>query len=73
MNGWDLSITGDAIDRPVRLNDDELLDLPPHQVPAVCQCAGNRRGLSCRMSQEFNGVMGQWERRCGAVLPSATS
>ena len=46
LNGWDLSITGDAIDRPVRLKLSELLDLPPHQVPAVCQCAGNRRGLS---------------------------
>jgi sulfite dehydrogenase len=46
MDGWTLSITGDAIDRPVRLKLSELLGLPPHEVPAVCQCAGNRRGLS---------------------------
>ena len=46
MDGWSLSITGDAIDRPVRLKMSELVDLPSNQVPAVCQCAGNRRGLS---------------------------
>ena len=46
MDGWTLNITGDAIDRPVRLTMTELVDLPSNQVPAVCQCAGNRRGLS---------------------------
>ena len=46
VDGWTLNITGDAIDRPVRLTMTELVGLPSNQVPAVCQCAGNRRGLS---------------------------
>ena len=41
-----MNITGAAIDRPVRLTMTELVGLPSNQVPAVCQCAGNRRGLS---------------------------
>jgi sulfite dehydrogenase (cytochrome) subunit A len=46
MDDWTLSITGDAIDHPIRLKMTDLLDLPSNQVLAVCQCAGNRRGLS---------------------------
>jgi sulfite dehydrogenase len=46
LEGWTLSITGDAIDHPIRLKMSDLLDLPSNQVLAVCQCAGNRRGLS---------------------------
>jgi sulfite dehydrogenase len=46
MDGWALRITGDAIERPIRLKMTDLLDLPSNQLLAVCQCAGNRRGLS---------------------------
>jgi sulfite dehydrogenase len=46
MDGWTLSVTGDAIAKPVRLNLSDLLDMPSVEVLAVCQCAGNRRGLS---------------------------
>jgi sulfite dehydrogenase (cytochrome) subunit A len=45
MDGWTLGITGDAIERPIRLKMSDLLDLPSNEVVAVCQCAGNRRGL----------------------------
>ena len=44
MAGWSLSIGGDAVDRPVRLGMQDLRALPSHEVLAVCQCAGNRRG-----------------------------
>ena len=46
MDGWSLSISGNAIDRPVQLKMSDLLDLPSNQVLAVNQCAGNRRGLT---------------------------
>ncbi|HEX3575347.1 MAG TPA: molybdopterin-dependent oxidoreductase [Rhodopila sp.] len=45
MDGWTLSIGGDAVDHPVRLKMQDLLDLPSNEVLAVCQCAGARRGL----------------------------
>ncbi len=45
LDGWSLSIGGDAVDRPVRLKLSDLLDLPSNEVLSVCQCAGNRRGL----------------------------
>jgi sulfite dehydrogenase len=46
MDGWTLSIGGDGVTKPVQLNLSDLLDLPSVEVLAVCQCAGNRRGLS---------------------------
>jgi sulfite dehydrogenase (cytochrome) subunit A len=46
LDGWTLDIAGDAVDRPVRLKMSDLLDLPSNEVLAVCQSAGNRRGLS---------------------------
>jgi sulfite dehydrogenase (cytochrome) subunit A len=46
MDGWSLSIGGDAVTNPIRLKMSDLLDLPTSEVLAVCQCAGNRRGLS---------------------------
>jgi sulfite dehydrogenase len=45
MDGWSLSIIGDAIERPIRLKMSDLLDMPSNEVLAVCQCAGNRRGF----------------------------
>jgi sulfite dehydrogenase (cytochrome) subunit A len=46
MDGWTLAIAGDAVTRPMQLKMSDLLDLPTNEVLAVCQCAGNRRGLS---------------------------
>jgi len=46
LDGWSLRIDGDAVDRPVQLRMSDLLDLPSNEVLSVCQCAGNRRGLS---------------------------
>ena len=46
MDGWSLSIAGDAVDRPTLLKMSDLLDLPSTEVLSVCQCAGNRRGFA---------------------------
>jgi sulfite dehydrogenase len=46
LDGWTLNIAGDAVSHPVQLKLSDLLDLPSTEVLAVCQCAGNRRGLS---------------------------
>jgi DMSO/TMAO reductase YedYZ molybdopterin-dependent catalytic subunit len=46
MDGWTLSIGGDAVQHPVRLKMSDLLDMPSNEVLAVCQCAGNRRGFA---------------------------
>ena len=46
LAGWSLAIDGDAIERPVQLKMSDLLGLPSNEVASVCQCAGNRRGLS---------------------------
>jgi DMSO/TMAO reductase YedYZ molybdopterin-dependent catalytic subunit len=45
MDGWTLSIGGDAVEHPVRLKRSDLQDLPSNELLAVCQCAGNRRGF----------------------------
>jgi sulfite dehydrogenase (cytochrome) subunit A len=45
MDGWTLSIGGDAVEHPVRLKMSDLQDLPSNELLAVCQCAGNRRGF----------------------------
>jgi sulfite dehydrogenase len=46
MDGWSLAIGGDSVTHPVQLKMSDLLDLPTNEILAVCQCAGNRRGLS---------------------------
>jgi sulfite dehydrogenase len=45
MDGWSLSVAGDAVEHPVRLKLSDLLDLPSNEILSVCQCAGNRRGF----------------------------
>jgi DMSO/TMAO reductase YedYZ molybdopterin-dependent catalytic subunit len=42
---WRLSIGGDGANGEATLSLDELKQLPPVEVAAVCQCSGNRRGL----------------------------
>jgi sulfite dehydrogenase (cytochrome) subunit A len=46
MDAWSLAIGGDSVTHPVQLKMSDLLDLPTNEILAVCQCAGNRRGLS---------------------------
>jgi len=46
-NQWRLAVGGDAIERPLQLTLDQLKQqFEPAELVAVCQCAGNRRGLS---------------------------
>jgi DMSO/TMAO reductase YedYZ molybdopterin-dependent catalytic subunit len=46
-DSWRLNIGGDAAERGFELTLDELKrDFEPVELVAVCQCAGNRRGLS---------------------------
>lgn len=52
---WKLTIGGDAAGEQVQLTLADLQGLPQHEVTAVCQCSGNRRGLS---SPHVAGV--QW-------------
>jgi sulfite dehydrogenase (cytochrome) subunit A len=61
FNNWRLEIDGDAAESPVRLTMRDLNDLPQTEVVAVCQCAGNRRGLlepHVAGVQWGNGAMG---------------
>jgi len=47
LTAWRLSIGGDSVDRPFELTMEQLRrDFEPVEVTAVCQCSGNRRGLS---------------------------
>jgi DMSO/TMAO reductase YedYZ molybdopterin-dependent catalytic subunit len=43
---WRLKIGGDAAEAPYELTLDELRKFEPVELVAVCQCSGNRRGLS---------------------------
>jgi DMSO/TMAO reductase YedYZ molybdopterin-dependent catalytic subunit len=44
---WSLAIAGDAVGQPLTLTLDQLKnDFTPVEIAAVCQCSGNRRGLS---------------------------
>jgi DMSO/TMAO reductase YedYZ molybdopterin-dependent catalytic subunit len=42
---WRLSIGGDAARTALSLGLDDLRQMPALEIPAVCQCSGNRRGL----------------------------
>ena len=46
IDDWVLTIGGDAAVEEIRLKWDDLLDMTQSGLLAVCQCAGNRRGLS---------------------------
>lgn len=52
---WSLTIGGDAAGKGVKLSLADLKALPQQEIAAVCQCSGNRRGLS---SPHVAGV--QW-------------
>ncbi|MGE5539218.1 MAG: molybdopterin-dependent oxidoreductase [Gemmatimonas sp.] len=44
---WRLSVGGDSVERSLTLTLDQLRnDFPAVEIAAVCQCSGNRRGLS---------------------------
>ncbi len=42
---WRLSVGGDGARTALSLGLDDLRQMPAVEVPAVCQCSGNRRGL----------------------------
>jgi DMSO/TMAO reductase YedYZ molybdopterin-dependent catalytic subunit len=47
LGKWSLAVGGDAAQRQMTLGFDELAkSFTQHEVSAVCQCSGNRRGLS---------------------------
>lgn len=46
LQDWKLSVGGESAEKPFTLTLAELKKLPRHEVTAVCQCSGNRRGLS---------------------------
>jgi DMSO/TMAO reductase YedYZ molybdopterin-dependent catalytic subunit len=46
LGKWSLTVGGEAADRQATLGLDDLRSLPQTEVAAVCQCSGNRRGLS---------------------------
>lgn len=47
LQDWKLNIGGDSVERPFQLTMDQLKsDFDPVELVAVCQCSGNRRGLS---------------------------
>ncbi len=46
LGKWSLTVGGEAADRQATLDLDDLRSLPQVEVAAVCQCSGNRRGLS---------------------------
>ncbi len=43
---WQLAIGGDAAGKSLTMTLADLQALPQHEITAVCQCSGNRRGLS---------------------------
>ena len=43
---WKLAIGGEAAETPFELTLEQLKRLPAVEIAAVCQCSGNRRGLS---------------------------
>ena len=55
LKSWSLTVGGDAAGKSLVLTMADLARLPQVEVTAVCQCSGNRRGLS---SPHVAGV--QW-------------
>jgi len=46
LGSWSLSVGGDGAERQVTLSMADLNGMRQEEVTAVCQCSGNRRGLS---------------------------
>jgi DMSO/TMAO reductase YedYZ molybdopterin-dependent catalytic subunit len=46
LGNWSLTVGGEAAEKQVTLGLDDLHSLEQVEVAAVCQCSGNRRGLS---------------------------
>lgn len=45
--GWGVAVGGDAVEKPLRFTLDELRSgFEQVEIAALCQCSGNRRGLS---------------------------
>lgn len=45
VKSWRLKVGGEGAERTAEFALDDLQDMPAHEVVAVCQCSGNRRGL----------------------------
>lgn len=47
VENWKLKISGDSSEKPLEITFEQLKkDFEPVEISAVCQCSGNRRGLS---------------------------
>jgi DMSO/TMAO reductase YedYZ molybdopterin-dependent catalytic subunit len=46
LQSWKLDIGGEGIMNPMSLSFADLMGFAPVEITAVCQCSGNRRGLS---------------------------
>jgi sulfite dehydrogenase len=46
LESWKLEIGGDAAEHSITFDMRQLNDLPQTEITAVCQCSGNRRGVS---------------------------
>ena len=42
---WKVAVGGDGANSRIELSLDDLKAMPAHEITAVCQCSGNRRGL----------------------------
>ena len=42
---WKVAVGGDGANNRIELSLDDLKAMPAHEITAVCQCSGNRRGL----------------------------
>ena len=42
---WNVAVGGDGANSRIELSLDDLKAMPAHEITAVCQCSGNRRGL----------------------------
>ena len=51
-SSYRLKVEGDAVERPLELTYDDILQLPSYTLPAFLECAGNNRSL-------FEKVIGQ--------------
>ena len=64
LEGWQLRVEGDAIDRPMGLQFEEILQLPQRTMTSYLECAGNHR-VMFDLLQGRPAMGTQWGR--GAV------
>ena len=68
---WKLRVEGDGVEKPLKLNYDALLKLPPRTVTFFVECAGNSRSLFDTLLEK--PVPGeQWSREYNQVRPHSS-